>query len=28
LSFLLIHAPWDGYQFVRTGTQISSSGSA
>lgn len=28
LSFLLIHAPWDGYQFVRTGAKISSSASA
>ena len=28
LSFLLIHAPWDGYQFVRTGAQSSSSASA
>jgi len=28
LSFLLIHAPWDGYQFVRTETQCSSGGSS
>jgi mannose-6-phosphate isomerase-like protein (cupin superfamily) len=27
-SFLLIHAPWDGYQFVRTGAKISASTSA